>query len=62
MPFHQFISLSKQAKIEDAEQGIEEHDATHEEDLQTLQLHLLHFKLFQLHYIITTLQLQLLIY
>jgi hypothetical protein len=33
-----------------------------EEDLQTLQLHLLHFKLFQLHYIITTLQLQLLIY
>jgi hypothetical protein len=62
VPFHQFISLSKQAKIKDAEQGIEEHDVTHEEDLQTLQLHLLHFKLFQLHYIITTLQLQLLIY
>jgi hypothetical protein len=59
VPFHQFISLSKQPKIKDADQGIEEHDVTHEEDLQTLQLH---FKLFQLHYIITTLQLQLLIY
>jgi hypothetical protein len=33
VPFHQFISLSKQAKIKDAEQGIEEHDVTHEEDL-----------------------------
>jgi hypothetical protein len=33
VPFHQFISLSKQPKIKDAEQGIEEHDVTHEEDL-----------------------------